>query len=147
MINSFKNYLKLGKAKKKTPDLEKAKALLEKAENRLYYTKNKEINAKTAQFVLEDAYESAREAAQALMSLKGYKPYSHQATISFIKEFYNTIFTEEEIHAFDRFRQLRNNSVYKAVPVTKQDAKAAILFAIKFINKMNLSALKDGVSS
>lgn len=110
MINKFIYYLKLGKVKRKTSDFEEAKSLLKKAENRLDYTKSKEINEKTAQFVLEDSYEGIRESAQALMSIKGFKPYSHEATISFIKEFYSSSFSEEEVRKFDRFRILRNDS-------------------------------------
>ena len=138
MINSFENYLKIGKVKRKTPDFEEAKALLEKSENRLSYTNIKDTNEKTAQFVLEDAYEAIRESAQALMSVKGFKPYSHEATISFIKEFYKSDFNDEEIHKFDRFRQLRNDSVYKAAPVSSEDAKSSVLFARNFIDKVKL---------
>lgn len=138
MINSFNSYLKLGKAKKKTPDSEEAKSLLEKAKNRLEYTKSREVDDKTSQFVLEDAYEAIRESAQALMSVKGFKPYSHEATISFIKEFYSSNFDEGELHKFDRFRQLRNDSVYKAKPVSNEDAKDSFLFATKFVNKVKL---------
>lgn len=138
MINSFENYLRLGKVKRKTPDLEEAKSLLNKAENRIAYTESKKVDYKTAQFVLEDSYEAIREAAQALMSIRGFKPYSHEATISFVKEFYNSDFSEEELHKFDRFRQLRNNSVYMAKPVTNGDAEASVLFATEFISKVKV---------
>ncbi|MEK6916668.1 MAG: HEPN domain-containing protein [Nanoarchaeota archaeon] len=136
MINSFDNYLKLGKAKKQIQNPEESKALIEKAKYRLEYSKDKIITDKTSQFILEDAYEGIREAAQSLMALKGYKPYSHEATISFIDSFYKSYFTQEEIKTFDRFRQLRNNSVYSAAPVTKEDAEKCILFAGKFIVKV-----------
>lgn len=136
MISSFNYYLKLGKVRRKTPDSEEAKALLEKAKNRISYTKSKEITNKTAPFVLEDAYESIRESAQALMSIKGFKPYSHEATISFVKDYYSSSISHSEINKFDRFRQLRNNSVYEAKPVTVHDAKDCVLFAIEFINKI-----------
>lgn len=135
MINSFDNYLKLGKVKKKTPDPEEAKALMNKAKDRLEYIKEKGINDKTAKFILEDAYETVREAAQALMSIGGFKPYSHEATISFIKEFYSLEFKDDDIHNFDRFRRLRNDSVYKAIIIKEEDAKASLLFAKHFIGK------------
>lgn len=67
------------------------------------------------------------------MSLKGYKPYSHEATISFIKEFYK--FTNNEINNFDRFRQIRNNSVYQALQVS-EEAKECLNFAKVFIDKI-----------
>lgn len=136
MITSFDNYLRLGKAKKKTPDPEESKALLNKAKDRLEYLNEKGINNKTAKFILEDAYEAVREAAQALMSMKGFKPYSHEATISFIRDFYSSYFKEEDIFNFDRFRQLRNNSIYKAVEIEEEDAKSSLLFAKHFIGKV-----------
>ena len=74
MINSFENYVKLGKVKRKIPDREEAKALLEKAKNRIEYAKSRKTSSGTAQFVLEDSYEAMREAAQSLMSMKGFKP-------------------------------------------------------------------------
>jgi uncharacterized protein (UPF0332 family) len=136
MINSFDSYLNDAKAKKQTPNPDQANSLFEKAKLRIEYSKDKQITDKTAQFVLEDAYEAVREAAQSLMALKGYKPYSHEATISFVRDFYKSSFFEEDIYTFDRFRQLRNNSVYNAVPVTIEDAKSCILFALKFISKI-----------
>ena len=136
MINSFENYLKMGKAKRQTPDPEEASALLQQAEERLEYTQGKALNAKTAKFVLEDAYEVMRESAQSLMSLGGFKPYSHEATISFLKKFYGSTFPEEDIRAFDRFRQLRNDSVYRAAPVHEEDAKDCLVFATLFVQKI-----------
>ena len=45
---------------------------------------------------------------------------------------------EGEIRKFDRFRILRNDSVYSAKPVNSEDAKTSFLFAIDFINKVKL---------
>jgi len=135
MINSFENYLKLGKVKKKTPDYEEAKALFRQSKERMQYAKLKDISKKTAKFVLQDSYEAAREAAQSLMSKHGFKPYSHEATISYIKRFHGDDFSEEDIFKFDHFRQLRNNSVYKAAKVMEDDAKSCILFAKKFLKQ------------
>ena len=128
--------MKLGKIKKKTPDPEEGKALLNQAQDRLDYIRGKDTNAKTAKFVFEDAYESIREAAQSLMSAKGFKPYSHEAIISFIKEFYKSEFSEEETYKFDYFRKLRNNSMYRAVPVSKEDVKESLILAEKFVKKI-----------
>lgn len=136
MINTFDNYLKLGKARRQTPNPEESKALIEKAKLRLEYSNTKQIDERSAQFVLEDAYEGIRESAQALMALKGFKPYSHEATISFVKEFYSSFFNEEEIATFDRFRIMRNDSVYSAVKVSGEDARACISFAEKLIPKI-----------
>jgi uncharacterized protein (UPF0332 family) len=69
------------------------------------------------------------------MSKKGYKPYSHEATISFVKEFHSKEFTAEETTDFDHFRKLRHDSVYRAVPVLLEDARDCIAFAKKFVKK------------
>jgi len=142
MVNSFENYLKIGKVKRQTPDSELAKALLEQSEERLHYIQEKKISTRNAKFILEDAYEAVRESAQALMSVKGFKPYSHEATISFVKKFYHTNFSEEDISLFNHFRELRNNSVYKAIQVLPNDAKECITFAKSFILKVKNVGIK-----
>ena len=56
MINSFENYLKLGKVKRKTPDPEESRSLYEKSKRRLNFIKTKQVNEDNAPFILEDAY-------------------------------------------------------------------------------------------
>lgn len=109
--------------------------MFKKAEVRLNYFKDKKITEEDASIIFENLYSSIREATQSLMSLKGYKPYSHEATISFLKEFYKE-FNEEDINKFDRFRQLRSNSEYRAIPISKEDAESCLEFAKIFINKI-----------
>ncbi len=129
----FSHYLKIGKVKVQTPNVEEARSLLDKSKLRLAYTKERQPNKKTASFVLEDAYEAMREASQSLMSLKGYKPYSHEATISFLKEYYHKELSDSDLYTMDRFRQLRHDAVYKAVEVVPQEARQALHFADKII--------------
>lgn len=136
MIDRFQNYLKSGKAKSKTADIVEANSLLERSKKRMKYIRS--LNEDTSFLVLEDAYESAREAAQALMSKNGFKPYSHEATISFIREFYNKEFDEYKTTQFDRFREIRNNALYKGQPVSLDDVSKCFQFAKDFINKVEL---------
>jgi uncharacterized protein (UPF0332 family) len=68
------------------------------------------------------------------MSLKGYKPYSHEALISFLKEFYN--FSASEISTFDRFRALRNKTVYGAIFVSVEVCQEALTFLEDFLPKL-----------
>ena len=110
MIEKFQHYLNEGLTRKVGVDREEAKSLMNRATLRLDYVKKQEINEDTSPFIFEDIYETLREAAQSLMPLKGYKPFSHEALISFLKEFYN--FPEHEISAFNRYRILRNKTVY-----------------------------------
>ena len=77
MIERFQYYLDERLARKVKVDKEEAKSLMNRAVLRLDYVKSQEINEDTAPFIFEDIYETLREASQSLMSLKGYKPFSH----------------------------------------------------------------------
>ncbi len=68
------------------------------------------------------------------MSIKGYKPYSHESLISFLREFYQ--FPEHEISVFDRYRILRNKTVYAATYVSPEVCKEALKFLEKFLPKL-----------
>ena len=134
MIERFQYYLDANLVRKEKVDKEEAKSLMKKACHRLNYVKKQEINEETASFIFEDVYESLREASQSLMSLKGYKPYSHEALISFLREFYG--FSGSEISAFDRFRILRNKTVYCAVWVSVEVCREALTFLEEFLPKL-----------
>ena len=139
MINSFANYVKDGVVRKKTEDRESARSLLHHAQERLAYAKEKEPTEKNASFVLEDAYGAALEAVQAVMAKDGYKtnpkPGAHESCLAFLKEIHASSFPEEAIRSFDRFRQLRHDSFYRAIPVTLEDAKSSLQFAENSIDK------------
>jgi len=61
------------------------------------------------------------------MEIKGYKPYSHEALVSFLKE--NKFLSEEKVHVLDNYRILRNNSVYKAENISLEKCHEAMKFA------------------
>lgn len=135
MIMEFKYYLENNMARKASPDRGEAEALMNKAEGRVkFFIKTKEINEDTAAFVFEDIYECLREASQSLMSMKGYKPYSHEALISFLKEHFN--FTEQNIITLDRYRILRNKTVYQGEKISVETCKDALEFLHKFLPKI-----------
>lgn len=135
MIEKFQYYLENDLARKSSPDKGEAEALMNKAEGRLNFSiKTRKINEDNASYIFEDIYECLREAAQALMALKGYKPYSHEVLISFLREFYN--FSESNISAFDRYRILRNKTVYKGELISPETCKEALNFLLNFLPKL-----------
>lgn len=135
MINEFQYYLKNELARKASQDKGEAEALMNKAEGRLKFSiRTREITENTASYIFEDIYECLREASQALMSLKSYKPYSHEALISFTKEFFD--FPESDILSFDRYRILRNKTVYKGEKVSVETCKEALTFLLAFLPKL-----------
>jgi uncharacterized protein (UPF0332 family) len=141
MIQKFQYYLDENLARKVAVNREEAKSLMNKAILRLDYISKQEINEDTASFIFEDIYETLREAAQSLMSLKGYKPYSHEALISFLKEHYQ--FPEHEISNFDRYRVLRNKTVYCAANVSPEVCRDALRFVKTFLPKLKSAYEKD----
>lgn len=135
MVMEFQYYLDNSLAKTASPDKGEAEVLMSKSGGRLNFSINiREINENTASYIFEDIYECLREAAQSLMSLKGYKPYSHEALISFLKEFFT--FPESDIAAFDRYRILRNKAVYKGEKLSVEVCKEALNFLLYFLPKL-----------
>lgn len=135
MIMEFQYYIDNDMVKKASPDKGEAEALMNKAEGRLNFSiKTRKIDENNAPYIFEDIYECLRESAQSLMSLKGYKPYSHEALVSFLKEFFN--FSEADIETFDRYRILRNKTVYKGERVSLDVCKKAFSFLTYFLPKL-----------
>ncbi|MBN2052442.1 hypothetical protein JW756_02980 [Candidatus Woesearchaeota archaeon] len=135
MIQEFKYYLENQLAKKSSPDKGEAEALMSKATGRLEFSiRARKINNNTAPYIFEDVYECLREAGQALMSIKGYKPYSHEALISFLEEFFS--FSESEISTLNRYRVLRNKTVYQGERISAETALEALRFLQGFLPKL-----------
>lgn len=134
MIERFQYYIDENLVKKGGPDKAEASSLMAKAAARLAYVETQKMDENTAPFIFEDIYEALREAGQALMTLKGYKPYSHEALISFLREFFN--FPAEDIFVFDRYRILRNKAVYSAAKVSATICGDALVFLRTFLPKM-----------
>jgi transposase-like protein len=101
---------------------------------RMNFIKIQKIDVSVSTFIFEDIYECIREATQSLMSIDGYKPYSHEALISFLKEFYK--FDESDITTFDRYRILRNNCIYRAAKVSPEVCKESLRFLEEFLPKI-----------
>ncbi|GEM_PF-588995 len=132
MIMNFNYYLENELAKKKNPDMAEAHSLIKKAEGRLKFSiRIRKIDDNTATYIFEDIYECMREAAQSLMSVKGYKPYSHEALIAFLREFFE--FPESDMRNFDRYRILRNNAVYRGEKISAGVCKESLNFLEAFL--------------
>jgi len=135
MIMPFEYYLNEEKVEKQSPNSQKAIALMRKSIRRIEHVKIQTLNSEDAEFLFEDIYESIREAGQALMAIKGYKPLSHEAVIAFVRDIYKI--DAEKINRFDRYRKIRNKLVYEADKISIDDVKGALQFAIIFVPELN----------
>ena len=134
-MKDFNFYLKNDLVKKKEVDIFEAEALIKKAEKRINYSiKGREINQNNSSFIFEEIYECLREAFQSLMSLKGYKPYSHEVIFVFLKKFYN--FDDFDIMNFDKYRILRNKSMYNGEEISVEKCKESLDFLLKMFPKI-----------
>ena len=119
MVKEFEFFLKKGDVKKQSPDKNLSKATFKESLERLQLA---ELlwNKVKAKYVLENAYESMREAADAILYQDGYKSYSHEASIAYLRNFPEV--SEEKLRQLDRYRVKRNNSKYYGKSPSTEDA-------------------------
>ncbi len=132
-MKEFKYYIIKKSVKKQAPDANTAKATARTAIERISFAKSI-INTHKSKFVLENAYESAREYLDAILYLKGYKSYSHEATIAFAHENGLTI---TEAKTLDNLRKQRHGIKYYGEETTNEEAILAIQLAEKTIRKLS----------
>ncbi|MFH2021383.1 MAG: hypothetical protein ABIJ34_08285 [archaeon] len=133
-MRSFEEFLAEGKVVRGVPDPSESGSLKKQAIMRINDLKLLPIGEQNASFRFESAYESIREILQSYLAADGYKAYSHEAIIAFAKE--NSIISEADAFEANRIRQIRNDINYRAKLVTPYEAKEAIDFADKIINKL-----------
>lgn len=132
MVKEFNFFVNKGEVKKQGPDKNLAKATLNDSEERLALAKSLQKLTKP-KYVLENAYEAMREAADSVLYNEGFKSFSHEASIVYLLK---KGFTESEIAEFDRFRKIRNGIKYYGGDCDESDAEAAIKLAEKIVNKI-----------
>jgi hypothetical protein len=100
------------KVKKVKENSEQAKALFELAKKRLNSIKKRRKD-EYPQFLIESYYETIKELISALLSIHGYKSYSHECLVSFIEEYYPDFLDEFQLHFLDSLRKLRSDIQYR----------------------------------
>ena len=129
MVMEFEYYLRKGSVRKTFPDKNRARSLVKMAIKRLELAKE----LKNPNFKLEMAYESIIECIEAIMSLHGYKSYSHEADIAFLRKIG---FLEEDIIKVDNLRKLRHRSKYYGEEISENVSNTAIKIAENIIGKI-----------
>lgn len=130
----FQHYLDLDLARQCSKDPGAAGAIFTRAAKRLEYVKAQRIDQDNAPFIFEDIYEVMRESIQSLMIRDGFKPYSHEAVVAFVNDRYQREYGDKLINRFDRYRVIRNNSMYRANFISEEEASKALSVACDFVN-------------
>lgn len=107
-----------GLVRKSAPDKELMKSLLKMSENKLEFLSRQTIDEKSASLILTLYYEALREVCEALASLKGFKIYSHEAIVHFLKR---NLSEDAASAIFDRYRKLRNGVNYYGRAVSSEE--------------------------
>jgi len=104
-----------------TPDINRAKSLIETANERLSLIK--EINEKNCNFVFEDYYTSLLELLQAITFKKGFNILNHVCLGFYLRD----ILKKEKLYLiFDDIRYKRNSLTYYGNRMDFETAKQAI---------------------
>lgn len=122
----FEDFIKSGEVKKQEKNAILAEALKKSAEKNLNFVRKLEINEENAEHILTDSYDTLRELIEAKLSSDGYKSYSHEATIIYLKKFVE--FNEKERYFLDELRKLRNKVKYYGKEASTEEAKKTLNF-------------------
>ena len=132
MVKDFEFFLAKGDVKKQSPNKNLALATFKDGLERIEFAKQL-LNKAKPKYVLENAYEAMREASDTVLYLKGFKSFSHEASIAYLAK---ENFKEQDLTEFDRFRRMRNGIKYYGKDCDISDAEQAILLAGKIIAKI-----------
>lgn len=130
---SIKQCIEDGKAIKITPNIERAKGLHKKALKRKEFVESVTATEKNAEILLCELYEAILELLHALASAHGFKILDHLCIIDFAKE---ELQLPEFAQAFDRYRKIRNSSLYYGTLVDFKVAKNGIDEMMKLFQEL-----------
>ena len=100
------------KVKKVKENPEQAKALLQLAKRRLESIKKRRKD-EYPQLLIESYYEAIKELISSLLTIHGYKSYSHECLISFLNEYYSDSLDDFQLRFLDDMRKLRSDIQYR----------------------------------
>lgn len=90
---------------------EQAKNLLKMARIRLDDNKRREKTDQNTSLIVESYWEVIKQLVTSLLRLEGYKSYSQECLISYLK--YEHKFSQDETSLLDQLRKLRNDIDYE----------------------------------
>ncbi len=127
-MKNFEEYLKKGLVKTCKENITRVRSILEEADKRLRFFNAIQISEESANYIIENMYDVIRELIEAKMLLDGYKSYSHEATVSYLKKLG---FSSSEVEFMDESRDIRNQTKYYGHLANAEYAKKVSEFANK----------------
>ncbi len=139
-VKEFREYLEAGIAKRQSPDIPRAKSLIEESAESYAilkeYIKSSGIADRNANHIIKNSYDILMGLVRARMLAKGFGTTgqgAHEAEVSFLGEL---SFHENEIEFADRLRYFRNGILYYGKKFDAEYAKKVIAFLEKMRAKL-----------
>jgi hypothetical protein len=108
-MKHFDQFLIEGSVRAHHREPARAQALIEEAENRHRFAKSIARTEQNANYIVENAYDILRQLIEAHMSEQGYKSYSHEADITYLRKLGCA---EGAVRFADELRKIRNGIKY-----------------------------------
>ncbi len=140
-MENFEYYLNNNEVRKVSKNIILAKSLINDIKIRIKENWNEDINKKP-KTIFENIYDSLQDFCNSLLSLDGFKSYSHEASISYLQK---RGFDIASIEKFDRFRYIRNGSKYYGRVITPEDVKDIKSFYLKIKEKIDKLIKEDNL--
>ena len=135
----FEDFLRQGKVKKTSKDLQLVKSLLESSDNDLKFLKDLKIDEISSRKIFSCYYDTLRSVLEAMALLDGYKVYSHEAFTYYLTEKSK----DELAHKFDRFRKIRNRVNYYGKGISAEEVKEYKEEIIELVKKLKQIIKKE----
>jgi len=138
-MREFKEYLASGIVKKRAKNEARAKSLLDAAEKRKnVMEKYLPLNGETSVKIIEECYDVIRELLEAKLINEGYKTYSHEAAVSYLKVLG---FSQDKIIFLDELRKVRNGTKYYGEQTDEEYARKVKEFLSDNYTKLRSAVL------
>ena len=122
----IEQWLKANQLRKREPDKEKIKSMIESSIVNMRIVKNIPFNDESATVIFREAYESIRQLGDAQWWLQGYEPKNHEVSLELLKEIdiTNRIF----LNHLPRFKIIRNDINYRGYRASSIQAREILDF-------------------
>ena len=130
----FEDFVKEGVVKRSSRNPALVNALLKSSAKSIKNIERTNIDELNAESVTAETYDIMRELIEVKLNIEGFKSYSHEATILFLKKFKE--FNEGEIIFLDNLRKVRNGIKYYGKEVYPDDAEKARNFLMDILPKL-----------
>jgi len=133
-MKKFEDFLKKGDVRKQARDLNLANALIKSSEKSVRNIMRTTVDDLNAESLLSEIYDAIREIIDSILSLGGYKSYSHEASILFLERFSDI--SESERLFLDNLRKVRNGIKYYGKEIDSIEVKKVMGFMDLILPKL-----------